>query len=83
MFSIVFVIATLDLISAWEPRIADAWEFRCFVVAGHLRAISQYNHYCVFPHFADANVLKALVWLMQAGFEQVLAMFYYIIKWRV
>eukprot|EP00727_Mastigamoeba_balamuthi_P005279 m51a1_g1475 hypothetical protein (514) ;mRNA; r:266698-268435 len=34
----------------WEPRLTYDLEFRAFVHRGALTAISQYDHYCVYPH---------------------------------
>jgi gamma-glutamylaminecyclotransferase len=33
----------------WEPRLKLENEFRCFVHDGKLVAMSQYDHYCVYP----------------------------------
>lgn len=36
-------------IRRWEPRLRQEYEFRAFVHAGALTAISQYNPYCFYP----------------------------------
>eukprot|EP00462_Mataza_sp_D1_P006260 CAMPEP_0175122826 /NCGR_PEP_ID=MMETSP0087-20121206/1919_1 /TAXON_ID=136419 /ORGANISM="Unknown Unknown, Strain D1" /LENGTH=540 /DNA_ID=CAMNT_0016404481 /DNA_START=30 /DNA_END=1650 /DNA_ORIENTATION=+ len=36
----------------WEARLLLEYEFRCFVWKGKITAISQYDHYCVYPHLA-------------------------------
>jgi hypothetical protein len=36
-------------VRAWDERLQEAFEFRCFVHQGVLVAMSQYNHYCVYP----------------------------------
>ena len=33
----------------WEPELSMEYEFRAFVKNGALCAISQYDHYCVYP----------------------------------
>eukprot|EP00050_Salpingoeca_kvevrii_P005786 m.285622 g.285622 ORF g.285622 m.285622 type:complete len:344 (-) comp11416_c0_seq1:206-1237(-) len=46
----------------WEPRLCHDYEFRAFVSKGQLTAISQYNHYCYFPHIAsDKQLIEDLL----------------------
>ena len=33
----------------WEPELQLEYEFRAFIYKGKLTAISQYDHYCVYP----------------------------------
>ena len=47
-------------IRKWENRVRDDLEFRCFVFDGKLTAISQYNHYCYFPHLGNINSKQTL-----------------------
>jgi len=37
------------ILRVWEERLDHRMEFRAFVCAGELTAMSQYNHYCYFP----------------------------------
>jgi hypothetical protein len=40
-------------IRLWEDKLKEHFEFRCFVHENTLVAISQYNHYCVYPVLID------------------------------
>jgi hypothetical protein len=40
------------VLRAWEPGITLDHEFRVFVYENRLTAITQYDHYCVYPHLA-------------------------------
>ena len=42
-------------IRRWEPLLRQEYEFRAFVKAGQLTAISQYNPYCFFPEQVAAH----------------------------
>jgi len=39
----------------WRTDVDGSLEFRCFVNRGQLRAISQYNHYCVFKELEKSR----------------------------
>eukprot|EP01097_Dermamoeba_algensis_P006620 TRINITY_DN4127_c0_g1_i1.p1 TRINITY_DN4127_c0_g1~~TRINITY_DN4127_c0_g1_i1.p1 ORF type:complete len:395 (+),score=78.24 TRINITY_DN4127_c0_g1_i1:45-1187(+) len=41
---------TQIVLRKWENRLREDFEFRGFVCNNQLTALSQYNHYCVFPH---------------------------------
>lgn len=45
---------TYLIVREWDDQLRHDWEFRCFVKEGELYAISQYNHYCVFPEIVEA-----------------------------
>eukprot|EP00854_Cymbomonas_tetramitiformis_P026367 gene26367-32340_t len=40
---------------AWEEDLQDQFEFRCFVRNAAVTAMSQYNHYCMFPALLAAH----------------------------
>jgi len=44
---------TRIFIRKWDDRVRDDYEFRGFVYQGKLTALSQYNHYCVFPYLME------------------------------
>jgi len=46
--------STQVCIRAWNDKVRDELEFRCFVYQNRLTAISQYNHYCLLD-FGDLN----------------------------
>lgn len=44
----------------FEPQLSLDFEFRLFVCAGQLTAISQYDHYTFFPHLHEATLRRRL-----------------------
>jgi len=49
-------------IRAWNDKVRDELEFRCFVYQNRLTAISQYNHYCLLDFGAlNEDVIRARV----------------------
>jgi gamma-glutamylcyclotransferase (GGCT)/AIG2-like uncharacterized protein YtfP len=48
------------VLRAFEPEMTYDYEFRVFVSGNQVRAISQYDHYCVYPHLAlQKSVIQA------------------------
>ncbi|XP_065198190.1 uncharacterized protein LOC135829724 [Sycon ciliatum] len=69
----------------WEPTLRHDFEFRGFVNNGQLNALSQYNHYCYFPHVLreKAALEKSIVKYWQTEIKPRIPLDSYVVDFAV